>query len=836
MTPQGKSCVTAVGFLVGLFAITFWHSFEPGKIIATTDNVFGMLHYVHQTLPRSFLAFWSPLNLVGLGNGQNSFSVTGLLTWLLPPPLFASWIHCLYAFAAGFFFLLFLRQKRFSILAALFGAIVYCYGSPNFSFVHPGHVGKFGVFAWFAATLWTLEGAFNHPRAWSWKIATGAFLGLTVSEQPDLAILFVWLFAAYLAFQYFGHSGLSRGQALYRFGTMLLLSGLVSGLVAANVVVSQYTSQVKGIVQVSEENKSQSWDWATQWSYPPQETLELIAPGFFGWRVDDAVAPYWGNTGRSADYNTTKQGFPRFKLDNSFIGIVPLSLAVAISVFAFRKRFRAGLDPATRKDILFWAVTSVVVLLLAFGKYFLFYYFFYSLPKMNIIRNPAKFMHVFMVGASVLSAYGFHHLVERKTEALNVRSFWKILAALGAAALLIALYIYASNEAIAARFTEEFGKASAGIVAQMSQATLRLAFSCGILAVVCFWLNRSGRASQRHIVLTYMVLLLAIADLYLTNRHFLEYSEYKPQYAENDLVHFLQQDPDPQRVKILSRDPREHWFGFYNNWLTIYFPYHHIECFDIPQIPRMPFDYEQYFAALQNNVRRLWELTNCKYLLGPIDYWPQFQNDPFFKPWVTLAYAYNLALSNNVVVTTPATNNTLSRNTQIVIQNSQVLPRVKLFDRWQTIPDDRRCLSILASREFNPAEQVIVSDSILPQTNTVVHSVPPTVEWVENTDNLDRMRVTADQEVVLLFNEKYDPAFVVRVDGKPAQLLRCNYIMKGVRVEPGKHEVAFEYRPPRVGFYLSIAGWMGCLFGVPALGLWERGREKGAEKSKKQAR
>jgi hypothetical protein len=46
--------------------------------------------------------------------------------------------------------------------------------------------------------------------------------------------------------------------------------------------------------------------------------------------------------------------------------------------------------------------------------------------------------------------------------------------------------------------------------------------------------------------------------------------------------------------------------------------------------------------------------------------------------------------------------------------------------------------------------------------------------------------------------------------------------MKGVRVEPGTHEVRFEYRPPRIGFYLSLAGWIGCLVTVPVLRLWEQ--------------
>ena len=49
---------------------------------------------------------------------------------------------------------------------------------------------------------------------------------------------------------------------------------------------------------------------------------------------------------------------------------------------------------------------------------------------------------------------------------------------------------------------------------------------------------------------------------------------------------------------------------------------------------------------------------------------------------------------------------------------------------------------------------------------------------------------------VLLLNDKYDPDWRVTVDGKPAELLRCNFIMRGVYLAPGDHTVEFNFTLP----------------------------------------
>ena len=70
-----------------------------------------------------------------------------------------------------------------------------------------------------------------------------------------------------------------------------------------------------------------------------------------------------------------------------------------------------------------------------------------------------------------------------------------------------------------------------------------------------------------------------------------------------------------------------------------------------------------------------------------------------------------------------------------------------------------------------------------------------------------RIEFKAKVEVasVLLLNDKYDPKWKVFVDGEEKPLLRCNYIMRGVLLEPGKHDIEFRFQPPLNTLYVSVA-------------------------------
>jgi hypothetical protein len=153
-----------------------------------------------------------------------------------------------------------------------------------------------------------------------------------------------------------------------------------------------------------------------------------------------------------------------------------------------------------------------------------------------------------------------------------------------------------------------------------------------------------------------------------------------------------------------------------------------------------------------------------------------------------------------------------------LIEFTGALPRARLFAHWQVVTNDADALSTLAATNFNPAQTVLVS------TPLPVSAPPPTatnqaagaVEYVSYAPKDVQLKATAACPAVLLLNDKHDPSWTVTVDGQPASLLRCNYLMRGVFLPAGQHQVRFTFRLPTRALKVSLAalGVGLCLLGV----------------------
>jgi hypothetical protein len=58
--------------------------------------------------------------------------------------------------------------------------------------------------------------------------------------------------------------------------------------------------------------------------------------------------------------------------------------------------------------------------------------------------------------------------------------------------------------------------------------------------------------------------------------------------------------------------------------------------------------------------------------------------------------------------------------------------------------------------------------------------------------------------------DSWSPGWSATVDGAPAVIERADMLLRAVRVGPGVHDVAFEYRTPglRIGAWISLIGWL----------------------------
>ena len=151
------------------------------------------------------------------------------------------------------------------------------------------------------------------------------------------------------------------------------------------------------------------------------------------------------------------------------------------------------------------------------------------------------------------------------------------------------------------------------------------------------------------------------------------------------------------------------------------------------------------------------------------------------------------------------------------------LPRARLYSNWQISTNDTAVLKRWRVPNFDPQQTVLVSTPLpVAPAVTATNENSGTVEYKSYAPKKIVLDAKADTPSVLLLNDKYDPHWQVFVDGKPAELLRCNFIMRGVYLTPGAHTVEFKFTLPNGPLYVSLAA---IIFGILLSGcllVWQR--------------
>ena len=365
-------------------------------MLLTTDSAISHANRSASDIAGMLMSHWNADSLLGTPAGIAT-QTSNFMQAILPGIMWNNLVYALACLGASFVFCLFFRES-ICFLALACGALVAFWLGSNFSLLYAGHTFKPYVVLFFACSLVSLTSAGlvcgSVPVALVW----GSCVGLMFAQQPDAAMFFALFAGAYLIFRLWQEQGCKPLKWL----KVLIPAAVVSLLFAVGPLLSGYKHHVKGTAQVQTQSPQEKWDYMTQWSFPPEETIAFIAPGYTGWRSGEPEGPYWGRMGRSAGWEQTRQGFQNFKLENTYLGVIPIVFAL-FALFSCR-------GSKHRNEIIFWSCATLVALLLAFGKFFPLYSLFYKLPVVNNIRNPNKFLQVFQVGLAILTAYGFDAL------------------------------------------------------------------------------------------------------------------------------------------------------------------------------------------------------------------------------------------------------------------------------------------------------------------------------------------------------------------------------------------------------------------------------------------
>jgi hypothetical protein len=860
------------GILLAVLVALLWGNFVPGQTQFSNDGPLGRLVSACHRLPERFTGCWEDLNAVGYREASAVPNITFGLQWILGPVWFSKLYAPVSLMILGLGAWCFFRQIGLGRWACLIAALAAVLNSSFFSAACWGvgaHVITVGM-SFFALAALTGGTGLN---SWCRVGLAGLAVGMGVSEGADLGAIFSIFVAVYLVYQ----TLIARGQKPKKFAVgsaKLALVAVCAGLLAAQAVSELIANDIKGIsgTQQDARTKAERWDWATQWSLPKAETLRLVVPGLFGYRDDTPDGGrYWGSIGRAAEWDRYVEGgkqgpeptgFVRYSGGGFYAGIAVVLIAAWAVIQAWRRDSVFNL--LQKKWLWFWCVIGIVSLLLSFGRYAPFYRWLYALPYFSTVRNPAKFTHLLSLSLIVMFAYGVDGLgrkyAERPDPAMvrawngakeapggmsTFEKWWVRVSCIICGTTVVGWIIFWMCRQALERYLMgvQFDETSAHQIASFSVQQpgwflLFFAPAAGLLWLL-FRGTFSGKATFWWVAL--LGLLLAL-DLGRANQPWIVWWNYTDKYASNPVLDLLRDKPYEHRVAMLTFNGPSN-LQILNQlhrieWSQHAYQYYNIQSLDIVQLPREPQDMVAFDQALKTPNKaeqprlatRRWELTNTRYILGVAvsENEANKEIDPE-KRRMRIAQKFRLVAKPGVTHVTTLDEITAELDPNgpyAVYEFTGALPRAKFYNNWETQTNSAVVLKELAAATFDPTQNLIVQSAGLPSADGAAkNGQPAPVEFVHYSPRDIVLNCEQQSAGVLLLNDRYDPNWNVRVDGSPAQLLRCNYFMKGVYLETGKHLVEFRFQPSFKLMYVSCGA---LLVGMVLLGVVMTTQRRGA--------
>ncbi|MEO8425156.1 MAG: hypothetical protein ABI595_14765, partial [Actinomycetota bacterium] len=149
-------------------------------------------------------------------------------------------------------------------------------------------------------------------------------------------------------------------------------------------------------------------------------------------------------------------------------------------------------------------------------------------------------------------------------------------------------------------------------------------------------------------------------------------------------------------------------------------------------------------------------------------------------------------------------------------------PRVSLVDAWTQVDRPGDALSGVLDPAFDPARTAYVEGD--PGITSISNATPGTATYREVTPEDVRITVTTADPALVVVRNSYDAGWSATVEGEPAPLLATDYLVQGVPVPAGTHEIRLVYRDDDVarGMVAGAVVWLLLLASILAALLLER--------------
>ncbi len=652
---------------------------------------------------------------------------------------------------------------------SLLGAFLFGYTTNNFTLFEAGHNSKLVAIMTSAPVIAGVLLIFKEKYLLGAAVF-GVALGINIGANHPQMTYYLAMCIGILVVIELGNS-IKQGKLMAftkAIGIMVFMSMLALGSSASKLWTTyEYTKDtMRGgqVLKVSEEAGSSDadasgglqWDYAMQWSNGTGDLLATFIPKVVGggsgeWL--DGKSPLGKAVGqRQAFQAPTYFGSLPFTSGPAYFGVVALFLFV-FGLFT------------VKGDVKWWMFGAVLLtMLLSMGKHFevLNKLVFDYIPLYNKFRAPSSILSITAIFIPILGVLALSDLLKSDKKASYVKPLWITTGILGGISLVLWLAGSSFFDFTAAS-DEQYAQIKDALIDQRESMLGDSAFRSLMLILITagtMYAYMLGKLNRTLLIAVVSVIglfdLVQIGKGYLDKRDFVSKSAFKSEFEPRPVDTQILQDKDPNfRVYDAT-------VNTFNSASTSYF-HKTIGGYHPAKLQRFQDIIDRHIG---NNNQAVLNMLNTKYfILKGQEGTPTVQRNP------------------------------------AALGNAWFINNIKM------VADANAEIDSLSN--FDPAGDAIVHEEFKSYIQGLSPSKNGTINLKSYTPNKIEYASETQGDQLAVFSEIwYGPGkgWQAYIDGKPVEHIRVNYILRGLKVPGGKHNVVFEFRPQKyyVGETISL--------------------------------
>ena len=522
------------------------------------------------------------------------------------------------------------------------------------------------------------------------------------------------------------------------------------------------TRGTKSITEIQNPNtpsQNNSYEYATNWSFSPEEVMTFIIPSYYGFGKSTYKGELTQN--QEVEVNTYFGQMP-FVDTAMYMGIIVFALAL----FALVTRRKEPL-------VQFLGLVVVFFLILSFGKNFplLYNLFYYNFPQFDNFRAPSMILHVLQIVFPILAGLGVMKIISLSEENnLSIQKSLKYLFFIFGGIFIISIIAgssilswfanrvsqYAStlgNQQEAQMFNALSDYMSKMFVSDVQIGFILLTFTFGVAYVY------SIKKINKELMLIALAVFILIDLFRISTRgaSYIDKSQIDQLFAEPNYVSVIKQQKEKEPFRILNLKRQGMGSLAQNSNFNVYFLLEDFYGYSAAK----PRSYQDLMDVVGPVNVTLWKMLGVKYIIT---------DQPYGVDGFTM-----VSQGEN----------------EFVYKNEKALPRVYFVNQVEQ-KTGKEILDKIKNDSFEPKKLAFVENKDFQLNSSDTNAVAIIKEYKDEKLSAETNSATKG---FLFFGTTFLPGWKAFVDGTPTKTYKANYGFIGIIVPEGIHKVEFVYEP-----------------------------------------